>query len=61
VWAQAGFRPVDPAVAADFRNQFPLPTKLWTIADLGGWATVDPQLFDKNNGSITKIYTKATG
>ncbi|SPM41808.1 ABC-type sulfate transport system, periplasmic component [Mycobacterium numidiamassiliense] len=61
LWAQAGFRPVDPAVAADFRNQFPVPTKLWTIADLGGWATVDPQLFDKNNGSITKIYTKATG
>jgi sulfate transport system substrate-binding protein len=61
LWAQAGFRPVDPAVAADFRNQFPVPTKLWTIADLGGWATLDPQLFDKNNGSITKIYTKATG
>jgi sulfate/thiosulfate transport system substrate-binding protein len=61
VWAQAGFRPVDPAVAADFRDQFPVPPKLWTIADLGGWATVDPQLFDKSNGSITKIYTKATG
>ncbi|RAU91829.1 sulfate ABC transporter substrate-binding protein [Mycobacterium colombiense] len=61
VWAQAGFRPVDPAVAADFRNQYPVPAKLWTIADLGGWATADPQLFDKNSGSITKIYTKATG
>lgn len=61
VWAQAGFRPVDPAVAADFRNQYPAPAKLWTIADLGGWATADPQLFDKNAGSITKIYTKATG
>jgi len=61
VWAQAGFRPVDPAVAADFRNQFPAPAKLWTIAQLGGWGTVDPQLFDKNTGSITKIYTKATG
>ncbi|BBX42786.1 sulfate ABC transporter substrate-binding protein [Mycobacterium simiae] len=61
VWAQAGYRPVDPAVAAQFRPQFPAPAKLWTIADLGGWATVDPQLFDKNNGSITKIYTKATG
>jgi len=61
VWAQAGFRPVDPAVAADFRDQFPVPVKLWTIDDLGGWATVDPQLFDKSNGSITKIYTKATG
>ena len=57
LWAQAGFRPVDPAVAADFRDQFPVPVKLWTIADLGGWSTVDPQLFDKSNGSITKIYT----
>jgi sulfate/thiosulfate transport system substrate-binding protein len=61
VWGLAGFRPVDPAVAAEFRDQFPVPAKLWTIADLGGWATVDPQLFDKSNGSITKIYTKATG
>ena len=61
VWAQAGFRPVDPAVAADVRNQYPMPAKLWTIADLGGWGTVDPQLFDKDTGSITKIYTQATG
>ncbi len=61
VWAQAGFRPVDPAVAADFRAQYPAPAKLWTIADLGGWGTADPQLFDKNTGSITKIYTQVTG
>jgi sulfate/thiosulfate-binding protein len=61
LWAQAGFRPVDPAIAAEFRNQFPVPVKLWTIADLGGWDVVDPQLFDKNTGSITKIYMKATG
>ncbi len=61
LWAQAGFRPVDPAVAADFRDQFPAPAKLWTIADLGGWGTVDPQLFGKGTGSITKIYMQATG
>lgn len=61
LWAKAGFRPVDPAVTADFRAQFPMPEKLWTIADLGGWATVDPKLFDKRGGSITKIYTQATG
>ena len=61
LWAQAGFRPVDPAVAANFRDQFPIPVKLWTVADLGGWSTVDPQLFDKSTGSITKIYTEATG
>lgn len=61
LWAQAGFRPVDPAVAAEFRHDFPVPVKLWTIADLGGWGSVDPQLFDKASGSITKIYMQATG
>jgi sulfate transport system substrate-binding protein len=61
VWAAAGFRPVDPAVAAEVRDRFPAPAKLWTIADLGGWSTVDKQLFDKSSGSITSIYTKATG
>ena len=61
IWAQAGFRPVDPAVAAEFVTDFPVPKKLWTIADLGGWSTVDPALFDKENGSITTIYKRATG
>ena len=61
IWAQAGFRPVDPSVAADFATDFPTPQKLWTIADLGGWSAVDPALFDKDNGSITKIYKQATG
>jgi sulfate/thiosulfate transport system substrate-binding protein len=61
IWAQAGFRPVDPAVAVEFSTDFPTPEKLWTIADLGGWSEVDPALFDKDNGSITKIYKEATG
>ena len=61
LWAQAGFRPVDPAVAVEFANDFPAPQKLWTIADLGGWNVVDPQLFDKDNGTITKIYKQANG
>lgn len=59
LWAQAGFRPVDPAVANDFRNQFPVPVKLWTIADLGGWSKVDSQLFDRSSGRITRIYLQA--
>ena len=57
----AGFRPVDPGVAAEFAADFPAPQKLWTIADLGGWASVDAALFDKDNGAITAIYKKATG
>ena len=61
IWARAGFRPVDPAVAADFAKEFPAPQKLWTIADLGGWGAVDAALFDKDTGSLSTIYKKATG
>ena len=61
LWAQAGFRPVDPSVAEEFTEDFPTPQKLWTIADLGGWSAVDPALFDKDNGTITKVYKQATG
>ncbi|MGB3893735.1 sulfate ABC transporter substrate-binding protein [Mycolicibacter sinensis] len=61
LWAQAGFRPADPGVAAEFGEQFPAPDKLWTIADLGGWDVADTGLFDKESGTITKIYTRVTG
>lgn len=61
IWAQAGFRPVDPAVAAEFAREFPTAQKLWTIADLGGWSAVDAALFDKDTGSLSTIYKKATG
>ncbi|PTR32025.1 sulfate transport system substrate-binding protein [Rhodococcus sp. OK519] len=60
LWAEAGFRPVDPAVAAEFAADFPQPQKLWTIADLGGWSTVDAQLFKQGTGSIAAIYENAT-
>src|SRR5690606_22033393 len=43
LWAEAGFRPVDPAVAAEFAADFPEPDKLWTIEDLGGWKSVDEE------------------
>ena len=61
IWAEAGFRPVDPAVAADFAGEFPTPQKLWTIADLGGWSAVEASLFDKDTGLLSTIYKKATG
>ncbi|MRH89049.1 sulfate ABC transporter substrate-binding protein [Nocardia sp. SYP-A9097] len=59
-WAQAGFRPVDPKVVAAFAADFPTPQKLWTITDLGGWKTVDKELFTQGTGSIAQIYDKAT-
>ncbi|MBF6619347.1 MAG: sulfate ABC transporter substrate-binding protein [Patulibacter sp.] len=61
LWAEAGFRPVDDAVAAEYADKFPVPEKLWTIDDLGGWGAVDPALFDPDDGSIAKIYDDATG
>ena len=60
LWAEAGFRPVDTTVAAEFADDFPQPEKLWTIADLGGWKQVDSTLFKKDVGSIAKIYDEAT-
>ncbi|EWT03655.1 sulfate ABC transporter substrate-binding protein [Intrasporangium oryzae NRRL B-24470] len=58
--AEAGFRPVDVAVAKEFAARFPVPAKLWTIDDLGGWKTVDSSLFKKDVGAIAVIYDKAT-
>ena len=58
--AEAGFRPVDPTVAAAYATKFPAPKKLWTIADLGGWKAVDGTLFKKDVGDIAVIYDRAT-
>jgi sulfate/thiosulfate-binding protein len=60
-WAEAGFRPVDTSVFDKFTADFPAPEKLWTIDDLGGWGKVNDELFDPDNGSVAKIYNKATG
>ncbi|MFC4372497.1 sulfate ABC transporter substrate-binding protein [Nocardia halotolerans] len=59
-WARAGFRPVDPAVAAEFAADFPEPATLWTIDDLGGWKVVDEDLFTQGTGKIAAVYDQAT-
>ncbi|HLS75409.1 MAG TPA: sulfate ABC transporter substrate-binding protein [Nocardia sp.] len=59
-WASAGFRPVDPDVAAEFAADFPTPAKLWTIDDLGGWDKVNSELFTADTGAIAVIYENAT-
>jgi sulfate transport system substrate-binding protein len=55
IWAQQGYRPVDKAVAAKFKSQFPTPPQLFTIDSLGGWTKVKDQFFDPAKGSIIKI------
>ncbi|WP_374206120.1 sulfate ABC transporter substrate-binding protein [Gordonia zhenghanii] len=61
LWAEAGFRPTNPAVAAETRGDFPGDIRrLTTIDDLGGWKAVDKQLFG-SDGAITAIYDEEAG
>jgi sulfate/thiosulfate transport system substrate-binding protein len=60
LWGEAGFRPVDDAIAKEFESKYPTPQKLWTIDEIGGWDKVNGELFDPENGTIAKIYDEAT-
>jgi sulfate/thiosulfate-binding protein len=55
IWAQKGYRPVDPSVAKQFATKFPTPAQLFTIDFLGGWTKVKKSFFDPSSGSVTKI------
>ena len=59
IWAQQGYRPVDPAVAKQFASKFPTPPQLFTIDYLGGWTKVNDEFFDPSKGSMTKIEQEA--
>lgn len=50
IFAQYGFRPVDPAVLAAHGQEFPPVPTLFTVADLGGWEKVQAQFFA--NGAL---------
>jgi len=55
VFAQYGFRPTDPTVAAATASQFPAVTDLFTIGDVfGGWSAAKTKYFGD-----TGIYTQA--
>jgi sulfate transport system substrate-binding protein len=58
IMAEYGFRPVKSGVAAP-KGAHALPRKLFTIADLGGWAKLDAELFGPK-GLWTSIFTAET-
>ncbi|MGQ0630569.1 MAG: extracellular solute-binding protein [Sporichthyaceae bacterium] len=60
LWAEAGFRPVNPAIGAEFASEFPAPSKLYKIDEVGGWDKLNGELFDPENGLIAAIYEDAT-
>ncbi|HEY9596841.1 MAG TPA: sulfate ABC transporter substrate-binding protein [Cyanophyceae cyanobacterium] len=45
-FAKVGFRPVDPTVNKEVANKFPRVTKLFTVADFGGWDSIQKKFFD---------------
>jgi sulfate/thiosulfate-binding protein len=57
IWAQDGYRPVDPTVFAKFKKSFPTPHGVFKITDfgLGGWNAVTAKFFDPTNGLVSKI------
>ena len=53
VFGKAGYRPVDESLADEF--QFPMPTDLFTIEDVGGWDEVQKRFFDREDGIMAEI------
>jgi len=53
IFAKKGYRPVNEQVAAG--SDFPEPSGLFTITDLGGWSDVSKQFFDKDGGVLAGI------
>jgi sulfate transport system substrate-binding protein len=55
LWAEEGYRPVLPSVAAQYKSSFTQPAKLFTVSLLGGWTAIDNKFFDPTNGIVTKL------
>ena len=53
VFGEEGYRPVSKAVLGTF--DFPTPASLFTIADLGGWKTVQTAFFDRKTGFMADV------
>jgi sulfate/thiosulfate-binding protein len=51
IFVDNGYRPVAQGVPADF----PTPSGLFTIADLGGWPKVNSEFFDPKTGIMAEI------
>jgi sulfate/thiosulfate-binding protein len=56
IFADKGYRPVNQQVAAS--AEFPKPSGMFTIEDLGGWPEVTKKFFDKEAGIVADIERK---
>ncbi len=55
IYAENGYRPVVKSVMREFEGDFPIDLKIFTIADLGGWAKVKTDFFDPESGAMAEI------
>jgi len=57
LFAQNGFRPVDPTVAKKYASKYPSRPGVFTIDDktIGGWRAADKKWFDPNSGLMAEI------
>jgi sulfate/thiosulfate transport system substrate-binding protein len=53
IFGENGYRPVNEDVAGQF--DFPEPSGLFTIADLGGWPDIRSEFFDREAGIFADI------
>jgi sulfate transport system substrate-binding protein len=63
VFAENGYRPVNKAVAAEFKSKFPARPGLFTIDQLGlgGWTKVQTRFFDPDRGILARIERQVGG
>ena len=53
VFGEEGYRPVVTSVLGSF--DYPVPPGLFTIADVGGWDTVQKEFFDREHGYMAEV------
>lgn len=53
IFGETGYRPVVQEVLGEF--DYPTPSNLFTIDDLGGWDQVTKEFFDQENGVMAQI------
>ncbi|PZV12895.1 MAG: sulfate ABC transporter substrate-binding protein [Leptolyngbya sp.] len=56
-FASVGFRPVNATVAKQVGGKFPKVSKLYTVAEFGGWDSVQKRFFD-DGAVFDKIYSR---
>jgi sulfate transport system substrate-binding protein len=57
IFATNGFRPVTPEAKAATKGKFPA-VKTFTVADFGGWKTVNKKFFG-SGGTWDEIFSKS--